>query len=96
MYDKKFGTVSEFYISQIEVDYIGIISENRLVAFFAVLSFGGNRIRADIFARNRREKTAHYCHKPDSARIDDAGLFQDRQKFWCFRKRFVTDSDKRG
>ena len=90
MYNEKFGAVREFYIAQIEVDYIGVVAEKVVLAALSVGSFGGYGIGADILARNRREETAHYRHKPDAARVDDPRLFENGQKFGRLCKRLVA------
>ena len=96
MYDKKFGAVRKFDIAQIEVDYVGIIAERRLVALRgAVLRLGGNGIGVDFLARDSHKETAHNGHKPDPARVHYARLFKHGEKFGSLCESFVAHLDER-
>ena len=91
--DEKFGAVGKFDFAQIEVDDVGIVAEHVL---FRLARLGGDvQFSRNFLAIEGTEEPAVDAQKAHAARIDDARLFENGEKFGRFGERFLALFDDR-
>ena len=91
--DKKFGAVGKLDFAKVEIDDVGIVAENILLRLACL---GRNfQFSRNFLAVEGAEEPAVDAQKTHAARVDDARLFQNGQKFGRFGERFLALFDDR-